>query len=65
MGGALSETHPAWVLTGAFIASSLVFAYLPPVMGLPPVPEPEAALARWQERLLGLWALFFFSCVLF
>ena len=63
-GGALSETHPAWVLTGAFIASSLVFAYLPPVMGLPPVPEPEAALARWRGRLLDFGGLFF-PCVYF
>lgn len=60
-GGALSE----WVLTGAFIASSLVFACLPPLMGLPPAPEPEAARTRWRGRLLGLWGLFFFHAFYF
>ena len=59
-GGSLSQTHPAWVLTGAFVASSLGFAYLPPFMGLPSASEPEASRARWRGRLLGLWGLFFF-----
>lgn len=64
-GGALNETHPAWVLAGAFAVSSLVFAWLPRAMGLPPAPEPEAARARWRGRLLGLWGLFFFHAFYF
>ncbi len=49
-GGALEKAHPAWVLGGAFLASSAAFALLPRLMGLEHASEPRG---RWRGRLLG------------
>ncbi len=64
-GGALEKAHPAWVLGGAFLASSAAFALLPRLMGLEHASEPREGRARWRGRLLGLWGLFFFHAFYF
>ncbi len=64
-GGALEKAHPAWVLGGAFLASSAAFALLPRLMGLEHASESREARGRWRGRLLGLWGLFFFHAFYF
>jgi drug/metabolite transporter (DMT)-like permease len=64
-GSALEEVHPAWVLLGAFSASSLVFAFLPRLFRLSKTEEQIERTSPWRGRILGLWGIFFFHAFYF